>query len=1339
MGMIYKARDETLDREVAIKFLLPERVGGAEASARFLREARAVARLSHPHIMTLFDVGREGAWHYLVLEYIPGQDLHSLMRARGEALPLREAMQVIRGVLAALAYAHDLNLVHRDIKPANIMVTAAGQVKVADFGLAMARGQARLTQEGTIVGTALYLAPELVTGAEADQRTDLYAVGAILYELLTGQPPFAGDNLMTIFSRILTAPLTAPRTLAPGLPPAVEQIILKLLARDPNDRYASADEVLAALPAEAESEPAPADPTAAKHASLRLHLFGPFRLLRSGESLVLPTRKAEALCAYLALHPGQHTREELATRFWGDSPDEDARRSLRVALSALRKVLGDDALLADRETLQLNPTYPLWVDAVEFKSLISNLQLLITDHSSLITLYRGPLLADFYDDWALLLRDEYHALYVDALLRLIERQRSQGEYARVIELAQRLLAVDPADERAHQHLMIGYEAIGDRHAALKQYEECKRRLWEDLAVEPAPETTALYERIRQTSAPVKSLTAALTNLPTPLTSFIGRQQALAEVKRLLTPTPWPKAGEGVRLLTLTGAGGTGKTRLAIQAAGDLVEIYPDGVWWVELGVLDYAELLPQAVAKVLGLQESAVEPLTTTLVNYLRLREALLVLDNCEHLIEACASLAEGLLSRCPQLHLLATSREALGLSGEVVWRVPTLSLPAAGAAFDQLMKWEGIGLFVERAGAVQPGFTLTKANAGAVFQICRQLDGIPLAIELAAARLKALSVEQIAARLRDRFKLLTTGSRTALPRQQTLRALMDWSYDLLSEPERALFRRLAVFVGGRTLEAVEAVCSEQRAVSSEQRAVSSEQRAVNSEQRAVSSEQRAVNSEQRPLNTVHSSLFTEDVLDVLTRLVDKSLVIVETRPGEDARYQMLETVWEYAREKLAEAGELAELQDRHLAYYADWMEQTAPQIQGPEQTLWIRRMEAEQPNLRAALDWAMSKRAADPQAGFRLAAASGLFWLTAGFLHEGLERLLALAPRSAGLADPGLRGRLLFRAGALALELSRMEEARELCRQGVALCREAGNRLSLADGLYNLAQVAHTGGGLAEARAALEECVTLNREINHLSNLNNALTSLASVLHDQEERAAARAILDEALAIATQVNDTWGRGFALRVLADMRLAQGEYDGAWTAYEQSLEAMRAMNDRVNVGAVLEKLAMTASLRGDHEPARRFADEALDWFQALGHAIYRPFLIRLLGYAALGRGELGTAAAHFAESLRLNRALGEHHNIGVLGGFIGLAAAALSQDDPARAARLCAAAEAHRPAMPRPLMPPDVMMLGRVLPAARAQLDEAAFAAAWAEGQAMTLEEAVRYALESLPDSTAQSV
>ena len=289
MGVIYQAQDETLDRTVAIKFLLPERVGGTEASARFLREARAVARLSHPNIMALFDVGREETWHYLVLEYIPGQDLHSLMLTRGEALPLREAIQVIRGVLSALAYAHDQHIVHRDLKPENIMVTATGQVKVTDFGLATARGEARLTQEGAIVGTALYLAPELITNGDADRRSDLYAIGAILYELLTGQPPFTGDDLMTILSRILTAPLTAPRTLAPGITPSVESVILKLLARDPAERYQSADEVLAALPTENDIEPAPAEAATSERASLTLLE----RILRSS-SVALKQPKPDA-------------------------------------------------------------------------------------------------------------------------------------------------------------------------------------------------------------------------------------------------------------------------------------------------------------------------------------------------------------------------------------------------------------------------------------------------------------------------------------------------------------------------------------------------------------------------------------------------------------------------------------------------------------------------------------------------------------------------------------------------------------------------------------------------------------------------------------------------------------------------------------------------------------------------------------------------------------------------------------------------------------------------------------------------------------------------------------
>jgi predicted ATPase len=346
--------------------------------------------------------------------------------------------------------------------------------------------------------------------------------------------------------------------------------------------------------------------------------------------------------------------------------------------------------------------------------------------------------------------------------------------------------------------MFAHLASGNRTAALKQYEECRRALETELAVAPMQETTALYEWIRQAAPEGKPLEPKLTNLPIPVSSFIGRKGETAEIKQVLASH---------RLVTLTGAGGSGKTRLAIQVATDLVDKYRDGVWWVELAPLMDESSVPHVVARTLGVREAATQPLDDTIAEYISARQMLLILDNCEHLVAGCARLVDVLLQRCPNLTILATSREGLGIAGEVTWLVPLLSLPDTQDVVRLFQDYEAIRLFTERARAAKSDFELTEGNALAVAQICRRLDGIPLAIELAAARVKVLGVEEIAGRLDDRFNLLTTGSRSALPRQQTLRALIDWSHDLLSVEEKVLFRRLAVFHGGRTLEAVEEVC----------------------------------------------------------------------------------------------------------------------------------------------------------------------------------------------------------------------------------------------------------------------------------------------------------------------------------------------------------------------------------------------------------------------------------------------------------------------------------------------------------------------------------------------------
>jgi len=686
-----------------------------------------------------------------------------------------------------------------------------------------------------------------------------------------------------------------------------------------------------------------------RNMTLRLCLLGSFQLESDAGRIRLPTRKAEALLAYLAVHAEAHSREKLAALLWGDFPDEQARASLRNALTMLRKALGHTRFLADRETVQLNPDAELWVDAVAFKTQADAFASTAMPDSEAVDveLYGGDLLADFYDEWILPEREHYRLLHLETLARLARWCRSRGDYQRAIEAAKRLLTAEPTDESAHRSLMQSYQALGDYDSALRQYEACQRVLRDELGVEPSSETTALYEQIRRAAATRSSPEAQLNNLPVPLTSFIGRERDLQELSARL-------GGDDslavARLYTLTGPGGAGKTRLALRVAAELAkaQTFADGVWWAELAAASDAAFVPQAAAKVFGLRESPGQPITDSLIAFMRPKRLRLILDNCEHLIVACAQLAEQLLQACPHLKILATSREALGIGGEQVWPVPSLDTHS-----------EAIRLFVERAAAVKFGFTLNESNAQAITQICQRLDGMPFAIELAAARIKALSAEQIAARLDDRFNLLTTGSRAAWPRQQTLRATMDWSHDLLDEAEQTLFRRLAVFAGGFSLEAIEVV-----------------RRELEDWTRSVSNP---------PILRPRSGLVSN--LDVLTRLIDKSLVIVG-----DARYRLLETTREYAADKLWLSGEESEMRRRHLQWYVQFVESAEPKLISAEQAEWQERLERDHANIRAALRWAIEN--AEAQLGLRLAGALWRFWDQRGYLGESrkqLERLLAL------------------------------------------------------------------------------------------------------------------------------------------------------------------------------------------------------------------------------------------------------------------------------------------------------------------------------------------------------------
>jgi predicted ATPase len=598
------------------------------------------------------------------------------------------------------------------------------------------------------------------------------------------------------------------------------------------------------------------------------------------------------------------------------------------------------------------------------------------------------------------------------------------------------------------------------------------------------------------------------NLPAALSRFIGRRQEIPEVKRQLATT---------RLLTLTGAGGCGKTRLALQVADDLLWEYPEGVWLVELGALTEGGLVTQEVAQAVGVKEEPGRKLEETLAEALRSRRLLLVLDNCEHLVGACAALAQQLLGACPGVQILATSREALGIAGETLFRVPSLAypdaqrLPAADAQrVGMLAEYEAVELFVDRARLGQSGFTLTAANGVSVASVCQRLDGIPLAIELAAARVRVLSVEQIVSRLDDRFRLLTGGSRTTLPRQQTLRATLDWSYDLLSEPERVLLRRLAVFAGGFTLGAAEGVCAGEE-------------------------------------------IEEEEVLDLLGQLADKSLVLAEEQAGE-SRYRLLETIQRYGAEKLAASGEEAALRGRHRDRYLSLAEQAEPDLRGPRQGKWLTRLEAEHENLRAALLWTSER--GEGEAGLRLGAALWWFWYVRGYLTEGRERLATVLAVAGSEAARATRARALNGAGVLAYGQGECEAARALHEESLAIKREIGDQRGIASSLNNLGSVAFNQGEYEAARALHEESLAIEREIGDQQGIALSLNNLGLMAKEQGDYAAARALYEESLAIFREIGDQQGVAYNLEGLAAVVAALGQPGRAARLFGAA-EALRA--------------------------------------------------------------------------------------------------------------------------------------------------------------------------------------
>ncbi len=677
------------------------------------------------------------------------------------------------------------------------------------------------------------------------------------------------------------------------------------------------------------------------------------------------------------------------------------------------------------------------------------------------------------------------------------------------------------------------------------------------------------------------------NLPLQLTSFIGREREQAELRTLLA---------GTRLLTLTGSGGAGKTRLALRVAGELVDKYADGVWLVEFASLGDGALVSKTVASVLGVPEAPGRPLDEVLSGALQPRSILLILDNCEHVLPFVARLADGLLRTCPRVRILATSREALNIAGETVWRVPSLTLPAAGAASaNRLRASDAVRLFEERAQAVVPGFELTLQNAPAVAEVCRRLDGMPLSIELAAARVRLLSVNQVAARLDDRFRLLTGGSRTAPTRQQTLRATIEWSYSLLSEQEQLLFDRLAVFAGGWTLEAAEAVAA-------------------------------------------GDGIDANDLLDLLGRLVDKSLAQAEPSEDGTVRFCYLETLRGYGQERLRGRGEADAVAERHALFFIDFAEQATAGLFGAGELQALRQLEPEHDNVRAALRWLVDR--GDMERGRHLAANFGMFWFFRGHLSEGRRWLDHLLIPPLGHDPTPAAARCLFIAADLALAQGDYTAMRAWAERALAASRQLDDGWGASASLYQLGLLAKIRGDDGAAVPLLEEAATAGRAAGNHAFEGLSLMWLAQIAASRRNFAEAQARAEEARLVAAQVGWERLRGATAMTLADIYFEQQDDHAARLLIKEADASLHVPGtDPWFISMVLSSSGQIAAAQGDFRSAQTALSEALARSQQIGDRSGIVAALRGFAYLACAQGQDERAACLASAANELHRQLG----------------------------------------------------------------------------------------------------
>lgn len=888
---------------------------------------------------------------------------------------------------------------------------------------------------------------------------------------------------------------------------------------------------------------------------LDVHLLGQFDIRRDGQQVIIRSRPAQTLLAYLTLTPGvRQRREKLAGMLWPDTAETTARTNLRYVLWRINQAIGDGYIEADKLDISFKSGSNCRIDVVILQQAVSP-DAPLDELVNVVSPYLGDLLPGFYDSWVLAERERLHAVFEEKIAALLERLLAEERWRDATSWAERWIAVNPTAESAYCALMTAYQRLGNSAGVVTSYKRCVNALEADLGVEPSAVTQATYEACSSQPTPI-SVRTRQDNLPVPVTSFVGRTQDLAEIQNLLRQ---PEC----RLVTLLGAGGTGKTRLALQVATQLIAEYEEGVVWVALAAVTDPALVPATIAATLGIKEVSGQPVLQTLAEYLRRKQMLLVLDNFEQVIEAARWVGE-LLAYAPGIRILVTSRQVLRLTGEHDYLVPPLPIPDLRRKQPpaQLLHCEAVTLFVQRARAVNSRFQPTEDNVSAVAEMCVQLDGLPLAIELAAAQSRMLAPATMRDRLSSRLKALTSGARDLPARQQTLRATLDWSYNLLDEGEKTLFARLGVFVGGWTPEAAEAVCNPSPGA-----------------------------ADASPLRPLPITVF-----DGLESLIDKSLIQQAQTASGEMRFMMLETIREYAVEKLEAKGEGRATRERHIRYYVALAERAVPQLDGADQRIWLDCLETELDNLRAA--FSRSFEEGGSEFGVELAGDLLRFWEIRGYFAEGARwsrQALDQGTDSASLAY----AKALNCAGRLAFLMGDYQQGTAQQEQALALLRKLGDQRHTAWALLFMSGQLAGLGQFDKMQPVLDEAWMLFSESDDKNGVAWTLNVLGELARLQGDYRLAERYYGDSLALFRELNNRQRAGLVLQNLGHVVYHGGDYPRAKKLYEEALILEWSQMDRTGTAGALVWIARVAAMLGEPEKAARLLGAAEVVFEATG--------------------------------------------------------------------------------------------------------------------------------------------